>query len=79
MIVIETNLRNMPKSCTKCKYSYLHERIRFCGVAFNNGYNKCCPYVYNAEKRNWEYVKPEWCPLRTLEAETNVVFTLGGK
>ena len=67
MIVIETKLKVMPKKCTKCKYSYLSEGERFCAVSFINGCNRACPYEYNKEKRNWEYTKPDWCPLKEME------------
>ena len=64
MIVIKTKLKKLPEKCNKCKYSYLRYDERFCSVTFiDGGLCRCCPYEYNKEKRNWEYTKPEWCPL----------------
>ena len=67
MIVIETNLKILPKKCNKCKYSYFNDGDRFCAVSFKDGLNRCCPYDYNEAKRNYEYSKPNWCPLRDIE------------
>lgn len=66
MIVIKTKIRVLPKTCSKCKYSYLKYGNRFCAVSFVDTMNRCCPYEYNTAKRNWEYVKPDWCPLREV-------------
>ena len=78
MIVIETKLKVLPKKCNKCKYSYLRYGDRFCSVSFVEGMNRICPYEYNEAKRNCEYGKPEWCPLRQLDAEDCGTFTFGG-
>ena len=67
MIVIETNLKVLPKKCNKCKYSYFNHGDRFCAVSFKDGLNRCCPYEYNESKRNCEYGKPDWCPLKEIE------------
>ena len=72
MIVIETNLKVLPKKCNKCKYSYMHygksmSGDRFCAVSFIDGMNRVCPYEYNEAKRNCEYGKPDWCPLKEIE------------
>lgn len=64
MIIIETNLKKIPKKCNKCKYSYLTHEGRFCAVAFRNMFNQPVPYQFNKEKKNWEYIRPEWCPLK---------------
>ena len=69
MIVIETNLKVLPKKCNKCKYSYFNSGDRFCAVSFKDGLNRCCPYEYNEAKRNCEYGKPDWCPLKDLTTE----------
>ena len=29
--------------------------------------NRVCPYTYNETKRNYEYGKPDWCPLKEIE------------
>lgn len=40
MIVIETNLKVLPKKCNKCKYSYFNHGDRFCVVSFKDGWNQ---------------------------------------
>lgn len=67
MIVIETKLKVLPKKCNKCRYSYFNHGDRFCAVSFKDGLNPCCPYEYNEAKRNCEYGKPDWCPLKEIE------------
>ena len=69
MIVIETKLKVLPKKCNKCKYSYLRYDDRFCAVSFINGVNRICPYEYNESKRNCEYGKPDWCPLKEIDKD----------
>ena len=70
MIVIQTKLKVLPKKCNKCRYSYLssddYDAQRVCGVVFKNGLNPPCPYEFNKEKNNWEYTKPDWCPLKEI-------------
>lgn len=71
MIVIETKLKVLPVKCNKCKYSYLanglYDASRVCSVVFKNGLNPVCPMEFNKDKNNWEYTKPNWCPLREVE------------
>lgn len=73
MIVIETKLKKLPEKCNKCKYSYLDEvngpfiYNRFCGVVFQKGLNPVCPMEFNKEKNNYEYTKPDWCPLKVID------------
>lgn len=67
MIVIETKLKVLPKKCNKCKYSCFNHADRFCAVSFKDGLNRWCPYEYNEARRNQEYGKPDWCPLREIE------------
>lgn len=71
MIAIETKLKVLPTKCNKCKYSYIvgaaYGSERACGVTFKNGLNPMCPMEFNKEKNNWEYTKPNWCPLREVE------------
>ncbi len=68
MIIIKTNLRKIPDKCTKCKFSrselvpngfYQPTTVRICSITENK-----VPYVFNKEKRNWEYTKAPDCPLR---------------
>ena len=69
MIVIETKLKVLPKKCNKCRYSYFDHGDRFCAVSFKDGLNRCCPYEYNEAKRNCEYGKPDWCPLKEIDKD----------
>ena len=69
MVVIETKLKKIPVKCNKCSYSYTIggfgiDTVRLCSVSFEKGACRTCPIEYNADKRNWEYTKPKWCPLR---------------
>ena len=69
MIVIETKLKKLPEKCNKCKYSYTnggwgYGTERFCSVSFVKGMCRPCPIDFVKEKRNWEYQRPEWCPLK---------------
>jgi hypothetical protein len=71
MIIIETKLKVLPTKCNKCRYSYLtdgsYDATRVCSVVLKNGWNPACPMKFNKEKKNWEYTKPNWCPLREVE------------
>lgn len=71
MIVIETKLKKLPPKCNKCKYSYVSgdfgiDSERFCAVSFRNGECRLCPIEFVPEKRNWEYQRPDWCPLKEV-------------
>lgn len=70
MIIIETKLKKLPEKCNKCKYSYLagfsYDAARICSVVYKNGENPACPMEFNKEKRNWEYKRPDWCPLKEV-------------
>ena len=72
MIVIETKLKKIPEKCNKCKYSYVNggfgiDAQRFCGVSFRKDMCLPCPKEFDKEKRNWEYQRPDWCPLIEIE------------
>lgn len=77
MIIVDTNLKKLPERCTKCKYSYFYtedgKTEKFCSVAFYKGYNRPLRKTFNKEKHNWEYVKPDWCPLRDTEENKNKI------
>jgi hypothetical protein len=70
MIIIETKLKVLPTKCNKCRYSYLtdgsYDAARVYSVVLKNGWNPVCPMEFNKEKKNWEYTKPSWCPLREV-------------
>ena len=81
MIVIQTQMKVLPKKCNRCKYSYVVKSKsmygdRFCAVSFINGMNRICPYEYNEDKRNCEYGKPDWCPLKEIEPVGSVTYFL---
>ena len=72
MIVIKTKLKKIPEKCNKCNYSYTDggfglDSQRFCSVCMQKGLNRACPMEYNKEKRNWEYFRPDWCPIEELK------------
>lgn len=68
MIAIKTTLKKIPKTCTKCKYSYLDE-VRFCSVLFRNGEHMQIPYEYVPSVNNYCYIKPKECPLYDMQNE----------
>lgn len=63
-IIIETNLKKIPDSCTKCQYSYVDYEGRFCGVSYRNKMCRPIPYEFIPDRKNWCYVKPDWCPIK---------------
>ena len=69
MIVIKTKLKKLPEKCNKCKYSYTYggwsyDTKRFCSVSFEKGMCRPCTIEFVKEKRNYEYRRPKWCPLK---------------
>ena len=77
MIVAKTKLKKIPEKCSKCKFCYIPGGW---GVKFNKSmiaekYKlKSCfltgvnvPYIYNEEKRNWEFTKCKSCPLEEAD------------
>ncbi len=71
-VVIETKLKKIPESCAKCSYSYsansydVKNSYRLCTAGV---YEKPVEKIYIAEKNNYCYVKPTWCPLCMYEVE----------
>lgn len=57
MIVAKTNMKKLPKSCNKCKLSYIDLYGRFCRMN-----KQLCPMEYS-EHGNARYIRPDWCPL----------------
>lgn len=74
MITAQTRLRKIPDKCLKCRFcindgvsqktckevnyiskSYVKKKCYLTGIEV--------PYIYNKEKRNWEYLKCQSCPL----------------
>jgi hypothetical protein len=75
MIIIQTKLKKIPEKCTKCKFSQVKydtvdywqmTNYRVCGITGTK-----VPYVFNKEKRNWEYTKASGCPLKLVEDNSN--------
>lgn len=77
MIVAKTRLKKIPEKCAKCKFCFEPGGY---GTKFNKSMTadsyklKSCfltgvnvPYIYNEEKRNWEYTKCKYCPLEETE------------
>lgn len=68
MIIIKTKMKKIPDTCKKCPYSCVHHEYydatgtRYCVI---NG--KALPMEYVKEKRNWCYIKPDWCPLEEID------------
>ena len=79
MIVAKTKLKKIPEKCTKCKFCYMPGGYGIVDSVSSEGYKnkyplKYCsltggqvPYVYNKEKRNWEYTKCKSCPLEEAD------------
>lgn len=63
-IIIETQLKEMPSTCAKCKYSGFRViednviNLRYCRIKDKN-----LEKTYNKKKNNWSYLRPKWCPL----------------
>jgi len=85
MIVIETKLKKIPETCTKCKFSetvpiYIEEGL---WEHFTGNYTRRCsithkevPYVYIKERKNWCYTKCKNCPLKDLSEEQKTYFVI---
>lgn len=72
MIVARTKLKKIPDRCLKCKFC-VHADFGFGRWRKHPySYRKCSltgaqvPYVYNKQKRNWEYTKCKTCPLMDI-------------
>jgi hypothetical protein len=76
MIIARTKLKKIPEKCLKCKFCIdTGKLVRKAGCKENHWISDCyrlkrcfltsaeVPYIYNKEKRNWEYTKCKTCPL----------------
>lgn len=69
MIVSKTGLKKIPNKCSDCKYhvslfrGYGYNPISGRGMFCTLCSDKDIPYKYISEKKNWCFVKPDWCPL----------------
>jgi hypothetical protein len=80
MIVIKTNLKKIPDRCLKCRFCVNSGGIARKTTKYNNyiadtyTVKRCyitgreVPYVYNKDKRNWEYDNCKKCPLMVIQA-----------
>lgn len=65
-IVIETTMKKLPETCSKCKFKAKTEDMDICTAI--------TPFVklektYVKERYNWTFVIPETCPLVAYEVE----------
>lgn len=64
MVIIKTGMRKIPDKCKNCKYSFVeHEPYDSLGNRICLLERKELPYQFVKERKNWCYVKPDWCPL----------------
>jgi len=66
-IVIETTLKKLPETCSKCKFKQKVELDTVVCIANPNYITLNKTYV--KEKKNWCYVIPETCPLAMYDVE----------
>lgn len=68
MIIIDTKLNRIPSKCNECKYSHTVGQIgrieRFCSVVSTKGICRPCPI--KLVSGHWQYVRPDWCPIREI-------------
>lgn len=62
MIYIETKMKSIPSKCTLCRYTAWEgtgrASYKICSIT-----KKPLEAVFVKEKRNYSYIRPEWCPL----------------
>lgn len=63
MIYVKTNLRKIPETCNKCKFS---KQNRYFGNRYCYFLDKTCEMVKN-ESGNWEYIRLKDCPLFNID------------
>lgn len=72
-IIYETNFKELPVTCTKCRFSFVKRKedatdgtedkpIRICYFK-----GRETPMVYNKKKKKFIYERPKWCPLKIIE------------
>lgn len=70
MIVAKTKLKRIPEKCTDCKYSFCAKESgwwRHCSLVHDSdGFPKEIPKPFVPERKNYVYVRPEWCPLKEM-------------
>jgi hypothetical protein len=67
-IMIETKLKQLPKSCAKCPMSIKNNDndTRICRATSSY---KLLEKTFVAEKNNYCYVVPDWCPMAEYDVE----------
>lgn len=66
MIVAKTNMKKIPDKCVKCKFSKIEHAWGLNSYRVCSLLDRPVPYLYNADKRNWEYTKITECPLMVV-------------
>lgn len=63
MIIAKTNLKKIPETCNKCKFSFINRYFdrRYCYLLNN----KPCQKV-KLDSGNWAYIRLAECPLINL-------------
>lgn len=65
-IVIETNMKKLPETCSKCRFKKDTDGTAFCTAPGNN---IKLVKTYVKERYNYCFVIPETCPLAAYEVE----------
>ena len=71
MIVVKTQMKKIPDKCVKCKFSKIEHAWGLNSYLVCSLLDRPVPYLYNQEKRNWEYTKITGCPLVEIKEGTN--------
>lgn len=66
-VVIETGMKKLPESCSKCKYKIKGELDTTLCTAHSKYVELKKTYV--KEKNNWCYLIPDTCPLALYDVE----------
>ena len=71
-VICETNMKELPQTCGKCRFSEVEHKINGYGDADETSRTcylknkKEIPLVYNKKKNKSSYDRPKWCPLKLL-------------
>jgi|GEM_PF-4679974 len=68
MIYIETKMTHIPNKCSRCKFAEWSGNgvtaRKVCGI-----HKRPLEAIFVREKRNYSYLRPEWCPLKEVKGE----------
>lgn len=67
MIAAKTRMQKIPEKCNKCTLSYSNLYGRMCRIE-----NRFCP-LKQSDHGNWQYTRPDWCPLLELPSNDSPV------